>query len=110
MKSYFSKKNFFMFLSTEIMCFETSNYIIQKSLSKRSFSQKSNVTIFSFTTRWRSVSVLQIISSQEINNALTILKYKSFEKKSRERFKQLNADNTSTINTQNEKLWIHNLR
>ncbi len=86
-KSFFSKKKFFSFLSTEIMCLEMSNYTIQKSLSKRSFSQKSNVAIFSFTARRRSVSVLQIISSQEINNALTILKYKSFEKKSRKRFK-----------------------
>jgi hypothetical protein len=51
-----------------------------------------------------------MISSQEINNALTILKYKSFEKKLRKRFKQLNANNTTTANTQNEKLWIHNVR
>ncbi len=107
---FFSKKKFSSFLSTKIMCLETSNYTIQKSLSKRSFSQRSNVTIFSLTTRRRSVSVLQMISSQEINNALTILKYKSFEKKLRKRFKQLNANNTTTANTQNEKLWIHNVR
>jgi hypothetical protein len=107
---FFSKKEFSSFLNTKIMCFETNNYTIQKSLSKRSFSQKSNVTIFSLTTRRRSVSVLQIISSQKINNALTILKYKSFEKKSRERFKQLNADNTMTIITQNKELWIHIVR
>jgi hypothetical protein len=69
-----------------------------------------NVAIFSLTTRRRSVSALQMISSQEVNNALTILKYKSFEKKSRKRFKQLNANNTTTINTQNEELWIHNVR
>ncbi len=62
-ESFFSKKKFFSFLSTKIMCLETSNYTIQKSLSKRSFSQKSNVTIFSLTTRRRSVSVLQMISS-----------------------------------------------
>jgi hypothetical protein len=109
-ESFFSKKKFSSFLSTEIMCLETSNYTIQESLSKRSFSQRSNVAIFSLTARRRSVSVLQMISSQEINNALTILRYRSFEKKSRKRLKQLNADNTSTANTQNEKLWIHNVR
>jgi hypothetical protein len=103
-ESFFSKKEFSSFLSTEIMCLETSNYTIQESLSKRSFSQRSNVAIFSLTTRQRSVSVLQVISNQEINNALTILRYKSFEKKSKERFKQLNADNTTTASTQNEKL------
>jgi hypothetical protein len=92
------------------MCLETSNYTIQESLSKQSFSQKSNVVIFSLTTRWRSVSVLQMISNQEINNALTILKYKLFEKKSRKRFKQLNTNNTTTASTQNKELWIHNVR
>jgi hypothetical protein len=51
-----------------------------------------------------------MISSQEVNNALTILRYRSFEKKSRERFKQLNTNNTSTASTQNEELWIHNVR
>ncbi len=86
------------------MYLETSNYTIQKSLSKRLFSQISNVTVFSLTTHRRSVNVLQVINNQEINNALTILKYKSFEKKLRERFKQLNANNTTIINTQNEKL------
>ncbi len=109
-KSFFSKKKFSSFLNTEIMCLETSNYTIQKSLSKRSFSQRSNVTIFSLTTRRRSVSVLQMISNQEINNALTILKYRSSEKKSRERFKQLNANNTTTTSTQNKELWIYNVR
>ncbi len=84
---FFSKKKFSSFLSTKIMCLETSNYTIQESLNKRSFSQKSNITIFSLTTRRRSVSVLQMISNQEINNTLTILKYKSFEKKSWKRFK-----------------------
>ncbi len=83
----FSKKKFSSILNTKIMCLETNNYTIQKSLNKRSFSQKSNVTIFLSTTRRRSVSVLQIISNQEVNNALTILKYKSFEKRSRKRFK-----------------------
>jgi hypothetical protein len=107
---FFSKRKFSSFLNTEIMCLETNNYTIQKSLSKRSFSQKSNVAIFSFTARRRSVSVLQMISSQEINNALTILRYRSSEKRSRERFKQLNANNTSTASTQNEKLWVHNVR
>jgi hypothetical protein len=92
------------------MCLETNNYTIQQSLSKRSFSQRSNVAIFSLTTRRRSVSVLQMINNQEINNTLTILKYKSFERKSRKRFKKLNANNTTTINTQIEKLWIHNVR
>ncbi len=109
-KSFSSKKKFSSFLSTEIMCLETSNYTIQESLSKQSFSQKSNVVIFSLTTRWRSVSVLQMISNQEINNALTILKYKLFEKKSRKRFKQLNTNNTTTASTQNKELWIHNVR
>ncbi len=55
---FFFSKKFSSFLSTEIMCLETSNYTVQKSLSKRSFSQKSNVAIFSFTARRRSVSVL----------------------------------------------------
>jgi hypothetical protein len=53
---------------------------------------------------------LQMINNQEINNTLMILKYKSFKKKSRKRFKQLNANNTIILNTQNEKLWIHNVR
>ncbi len=53
-RSFFSKKKFSSFLNTKIMCFEMSNYIIQKSLSKRSFSQKWNVTIFSFTTTRRN--------------------------------------------------------
>ncbi len=57
-RSFFSKKKFSSFLNTEIMCLETNNYTIQKSLSKRSFSQKSNVTIFSLTARRRNVSVL----------------------------------------------------
>jgi hypothetical protein len=51
-----------------------------------------------------------MISNQEINNALTILKYRSSEKKSRERFKQLNANNTTTTSTQNKELWIYNVR
>jgi hypothetical protein len=106
---FFSKKKFSSFLNTKIMCLEINNYTIQKSLSKRLFSSKSNVTIFSFTTHRRSVSVFQVNSSQKINNALTILRYKSFEKKSRERFKQQYADNITTINTQNEKLWIYNV-
>ncbi len=109
-KSFSSKKKFSSSLNTEIMCLETNNYTIQKSLSKRSFSQRSNVAIFSLTARRRNVSVLQMISSQEVNNALTILRYRSFEKKSRERFKQLNTNNTSTASTQNEELWIHNVR
>jgi hypothetical protein len=109
-RCFFSKKEFSSFLNTEIMCFEMNNYTIQKSLSKRSFSQRSNVTIFSFTTRRCNVNVLQMINNQEVNNALTILKYKSFEKKSRKRFKQLNANNTTTINTQNKELWIHIVR
>ncbi len=96
---FFSKKKFSSFLNTEIMCLETNNYTIQKSLNKRLFSQKSNVTIFSLTARRHSVSVLQMISSQKINNTLTILRYKSFKKKSRKRFKQLNADNTLTAST-----------
>jgi hypothetical protein len=51
-----------------------------------------------------------VISSQEINNALTILKYRASEKKSRKRFKQLNANNSTTASTQNEELWVHNVR
>jgi hypothetical protein len=107
---FFSKKKFSSFLNTEIMCLETSNYTMQKSLSKRSFSQRSNVAIFSLIARRRSVSVLQVISSQEVNNALTILRYRSSEKRSRKRFKQLNADNTTTASTQNEELWVHSVR
>jgi hypothetical protein len=53
---------------------------------------------------------LQMISSQDVNNALTVFRYKSFEKKSRERSRQQNADNTTTTSTQNEKLWVHNER
>jgi hypothetical protein len=62
-----------------------------------------------------------MISSQNVNNALTILRYKSFKKRSRERSKQQNADksfkkrsrerskqqnadNTTTTSTQNEEL------
>jgi hypothetical protein len=55
---FFSKKEFSSFLNTEIICFETNNYTRQKSLNKRSFSQRSNVTIFSLTTRRRNVIVL----------------------------------------------------
>jgi hypothetical protein len=109
-RSFFSKKKFSSILSTEIMCLETNNYTVQKSLSKKSFSQRSNVAIFSFSARRRSVSVLQMISSQEVNNALTILRYRSSEKKSRKRFKQLNANNTTTTSTQNEELWVHSVR
>jgi hypothetical protein len=60
--------------------------------------------IFSSTTRRRSVSVLHMINSQNVSNALTVLRYKSFEKRSRERSKQQNADNTTTTSTQNEEL------
>jgi hypothetical protein len=80
------------------MCLKIDNYIVQKSLNKQSSSQKSKTTIFSSTTRRRSVSVLQMIDNQDVNNALTILRYKSFEKKSRERSKQQNADNAMTTN------------
>jgi DNA primase large subunit len=86
------------------MCLKIDNYTIQKSLNKRSSSQRSKTAIFSLTACRRSVSVLQMISSQNVNNALTIFRYKSFEKKSRERSKQQNADNTTTTNTQNEEL------
>jgi hypothetical protein len=89
---------FASFLNTKIMCLKIDNYIVQKSLNKQSSSQKSKTTIFSTTTRRRSVSVLQMISNQDVNNALTILRYKSFEKKSRERSKQQNANNTMTTN------------
>jgi hypothetical protein len=78
--------------------------MIQKSLNKRSSSQKSKTATLSFTARRRSVHVLQIISNQEINNALTIFQYRSFEKRSRERSRQQNADITTTTNTQNEEL------
>ncbi len=81
------------------MCLKIDNYLIQNSLNKRSSLQKSKTAIFSSTTRRRSVNVLQMISNQNVNNALTIFRYKSFEKKSRERLKQQNADNTMTTNT-----------
>jgi hypothetical protein len=74
-ESFFSKKEFSSSLNTEIMCLKIDNYTIQKSFNKRSSSQKSKTTTFSLTARRRSVSVLQMISSQEINNALTILRY-----------------------------------
>jgi hypothetical protein len=86
------------------MCLKIDNYTVQKSLNKQSSSQKSKTAIFSSTTRRRSVSVLQMISSQNVNNALTALRYKFFEKKSRERSRQQNANNTTTTNTQNEEL------
>jgi hypothetical protein len=109
-ESFSLKKEFSSFLNTEIMCLKIDNYIIQKSLNKRSSSQKSETAIFSSTTRRCSVSVLQMISSQNVNNALTAFRYKSFEKKSCERSRQQNANNTTTTSTQNEKLWIHNER
>jgi hypothetical protein len=77
---------------------------MQKSLSKQLSSQKSEIATLSSTTRRRNVSVLQMIISQEINNALTTLRYKFFKKKSRKRSKQLNANIMTTTNTQNEKL------
>jgi hypothetical protein len=85
-ESFFSKKKFSSSLNTEIMCLKIDNYTIQKSLNKQSSSQKSKTTIFSSTTRRRSVSVLQMISNQNINNALTILRYRFFEKKSVESY------------------------
>jgi hypothetical protein len=103
-ESFFSKKNFSSFLNTKIMYLKIDNYIVQKSLNKRSSSQKSKTIIFSSTARRRSVSVLQMINSQNVNNALTILRYRSFEKRSRERSRQQNANNTTTTSTQNEKL------
>ncbi len=109
-ESFFSKKEFSLFLNTKIMCLKIDNYTVQKSLNKRSSSQKSKTTIFSSTTRRRNVNVLQMISNQNINNALTIFRYKYFEKKSRERSRQQNADNMTTTSTQNEKLWVHNER
>jgi hypothetical protein len=109
-KSFFSKKEFSSSLNTKIMCLKIDNYIVQKFLNKRSSSQRSKTTTFSFIARRRNVSVLQMISSQEINNALTILRYRSFEKKSRERSRQQNANITTTTCTQNEKLWVHNER
>ncbi len=48
-------------------------------------------------------------SSQKINNTLTVLRYKSFKKRSRECFKQQNANNITTASTQNEELWVHNV-
>jgi hypothetical protein len=105
-----SKKEFSSFLSTEIMCLKIDNYTIQKSLDKRSSSQKSETATFSSTARRLSVSVLQMISSQDVSNALTTLRYRSSEKRSRERSRQQNADNMTTTSTQNEKLWVHNER
>ncbi len=109
-ESFSLKKEFSSFLNTKIMCLKIDNYTVQKSLNKQSSSQKSKTAIFSSTTRRRSVSVLQMISSQNVNNALTALRYKFFEKKSRERSRQQNANNTTTTNTQNEELWIRNER
>jgi hypothetical protein len=109
-ESFFSKKEFSSFLNTKIMCLKIDNYTIQKSLNKRSSSQRSKTTTFSLTTRRRNVNVLQIISNQKINNALTILRYRSFEKRSRECSRQQNADFTTSTSTQNEELWIHNER
>jgi hypothetical protein len=103
-ESFFSKKEFSSFLNTEIMCLKIDNYTIQKFLNKRSSLQKSKTTTSSLTARRRSVSVLQMISSQEINNALTTFRYRSFEKKSRKRSRQQNADITTTTSTQNEEL------
>jgi hypothetical protein len=110
LESISSKKKFSSFLNTNIMCLKIDNYRVQKSLSKQSSSQRSKIATFSLTARRRSVSVLQMISSQEVNNALTSLRYKSSEKKSRERSRQLNADITTTTSTQNEKLWMYNER
>jgi hypothetical protein len=103
-ESIFSKKEFSSFLNTDIMCLKIDNYTMQKSLNKQSSSQKSKIATFSLTTRERSVSVLQMISSQKINNTLTILRYRSVEKKSRKCSKQLNANITTTTSTQNEEL------
>jgi hypothetical protein len=107
-ESIFSKKEFSFFLNTNIMCLKIDNYIMQKLLNKRSSSQRLKITTFSSTTRRCNVNVLQMISNQEINNALTTFRYKFFEKKSRKRSKQLNANITTTTSTQNEKLWMHN--
>jgi hypothetical protein len=109
-ESFSSRKEFSSFLDTKIMYLKIDNYTIQKSLSKRSSLQKSKIIIFSSTTRRRSVNVLQMINSQNVNNALTILRYRSFEKKSRKCSRQQNTNNTTTTNTQNEELWIHNER
>jgi hypothetical protein len=98
-ESISSKKEFSFFLNTNIMYLKIDNYTMQKSLSKQSSSQKSKIATFSLTARRRSVNVLQMINNQKVNNALTILWYKSFEKKSRKRLKQLNADITTTTNT-----------
>ncbi len=103
-ESFFLKTKFSSSLNTKITCLKIDNYTIQKSLNKRLLSQKSKITTFLFTIRRRSVNVLQMINNEEINNALTILRYRFFEKKSRKRSKQQNADITTTINTQNEKL------
>jgi hypothetical protein len=103
-ESFFLKKEFSSSLNTKIMCLKIDNYSIQKSLNKRSSSQNSKTIILSSTTRRRSVNVLQMINNQDINNALTIFRYKSFEKRSRERSRQQNANNTMTTSTQNEKL------
>ncbi len=103
-ESVFSKKDFSSFLNTNIMCLKIDNYTMQKSLSKRSSSRRSEIATFSLTTRRCNVNVLQMISSQEINNALTIFRYKSSEKKSRKCSRQLNVNITTTTSTQNEEL------
>jgi hypothetical protein len=109
-RSFFSTKEFSSSLNTEIMCLKIDNYIVQKFLNKRSSSQRSKITTSSFIARRRSVSVLQMINNKKINNSLTILRYRFFEKKSRKRSRQQNANITTTTNTQNEELWIHNER
>jgi hypothetical protein len=87
-KSFFSKKIFSSFLSTKILCLKIDNYIVQKFLNKRSSSQKLKTITFLLIARWRSVNVLQMINNQKINNTLTILRYRSSEKKSRKRLRQ----------------------
>jgi hypothetical protein len=86
-------------------------FVLLSTHDKRSHSQKSSVE--SSTTFRRSISVIQIKSSQNDINALTILRYKfkSFFRlrRSLKKFsQQSNQDNSIIQSTQNENEWWHN--
>ncbi len=103
-----SSKKIFSFMNIEIMCLKIDEYTIQETLEKQLFSQKSDLAILSSITRRRSVNVLLIAINQDVNiNAFSILRYKSFEKRSRERSR--NIETTTITRTQNDELWIHRI-
>jgi hypothetical protein len=86
-------------------------FVLLSTHDKRNHSQKSSVE--SSTTFRRSISVVQINSSQNDINALAILRYrfKSFLKlkRSLKKFSQSsNQDNSIIQSTQNENEWWHN--